>query len=69
MRNNASPVALVVVFIPTRLSHAVEGLLQEVLPERLSHLGQRIHCNRSRGINPPQPRFKAVGSLGALPPH
>lgn len=46
-----SPFALAGAFISARLSHAVEGLLQEVFPERLGHLSQGIHCNRTRGIN------------------
>lgn len=48
---NVSPFPLAGVFISTRLSHAVQGLLQEVFSERLSHLRERIHCNRTGGIN------------------
>lgn len=42
-----SPVSLAGVLLPGGLGHTVQSLLQEVLPEGLSHLSQRIHCRRS----------------------
>lgn len=42
-----SPVSLAGVLLPGGLRHTVQSLLQEVLPEGLSHLSQRIHCRRS----------------------
>lgn len=41
------PLALAGTFLSVRLGDTVQSLLQEVLSERLSHLGQRIHCKRT----------------------
>lgn len=45
------PLSLIGALVSTWLSHAVQSLLQQVLPESLSHLSQRIHWNRTQNIN------------------
>lgn len=50
LRVSDSPLSLVGALVSTWLSDAVQSLLQQVLPESLSHLSQGIHWKQTQNI-------------------